>query len=193
MADEDQEPTGVDPFAGYEPSRPARMRGTGREPPPVPGASPVHGGFGAADEDGLRMLAALESLTSLEPDYSPDYFEDLTGEASVTIIEAAAPGAVDEAMGGEADISPLRDLLSAARADPEPGLLLNGPGLLLNGYETFLSAGEEAMVEIVEIDPSFDPPDRTTMPPATRATSLGERLAATEGPRGRFLKALFGD
>ena len=29
-------------------------------------------GFGAADEDGLRMLAALETLTSLEPDYSDD-------------------------------------------------------------------------------------------------------------------------
>lgn len=132
------------------------------------------------------MLAALETLTSLEPDYSPDDFEDLTGEASVTIIEVVAPGAVEEALRGEADIPPLRDLLSAARADPQPGLLLDG-------YETFLGAGEEAMVEIVEVAPSLDAVDRTTMPHAPQATSLTERLAGVEGRSGRFLKALFGN
>ncbi len=55
-------------------------------------------GFGAADEDGLRMLAALETLTSLEPDYS----DDITSEASVTIIESAGFDAVADALAGEA-------------------------------------------------------------------------------------------
>ena len=40
------------------------------------------------------MLAALETLTSLEPDYS----DDLTAEASVTIIESAGYDVVAEAL-----------------------------------------------------------------------------------------------
>ncbi len=113
------------PLAGYEPTRPARLRGATDEPPPLPPPVDDADGFGSADEDGLRMLAALETLTSLEPDYS----DDLTAEASVTIIEAAGYDVVAEALARDpADGRSLRALLQG-RDEP--------PRLLLNGYETF--------------------------------------------------------
>ncbi|MFA5898873.1 MAG: hypothetical protein WC829_07135, partial [Hyphomicrobium sp.] len=139
--------------------------------------SPDPYGFGGADEDGLRMLAALETLTSLEP----DYYDDLAAEASVTIIEAAGADVVAGAFSpDEPDDRPLRSLL---RADPEPALLLNG-------YETFLAPGEEATVEIVQVDPLFD--DRRPCTRAAQPASLSERIAAATGRGGRFFRALSG-
>ncbi len=93
---------------GYAPTRPSRLRNPGEPPPlPQPGADDPYG-FGAADEDGLRMLAALETLTSLEPDYS----DDLTSEASVTIIETAGFDAVADALAAESPAGrSLRSLL----------------------------------------------------------------------------------
>src|SRR5690606_5590975 len=71
--------------SGYAPARPARLVAADA-PPPVPQRfCETKDAFGSADEDGLRMLAALETLTSLEPDYT----EDLAAEACVTIIEVA--------------------------------------------------------------------------------------------------------
>jgi hypothetical protein len=65
----------------YESARRPKLVGAARsEPPPVP--EPLDG-FGNAAEDGLRMLAALETLPSLEPDFG----DDLAAEATVTIIE----------------------------------------------------------------------------------------------------------
>jgi hypothetical protein len=65
----------------YESARRPKLVGAARsEPPPVPGPPD---GFGNAAEDGLRMLAALETLPSLEPDFG----DDLADEATVTIIE----------------------------------------------------------------------------------------------------------
>lgn len=165
--------------SGYPSRRPAKLRSADVEPPPVPStAYDVLAGFGAGDEDGLRMIAALETLTSLEPDYS----DDLTAEASVTIIETAGGDAFDGARAP--DRRPLRYLLDESRLEPE---------LLLNGYETFLGQGDEASVEIVEVRYSFDEPEpvpaKTT---AAQPTSLAERLAAATGASGRFLKALSG-
>jgi len=173
-------------LAGYEPTRPSRMRGAAEEPPPLPPlAADDAEGFGSADEDGLRMLAALETLTSLEPDYS----DDLTAEASVTIIEAAGYDVVAEALARDpADGRSLRALLQES---DEP------PRLLLNGYETFGGPGEEATVEIVHVVHDFEAPETTTRKPtANPATSLAERIAAATG-RGaagrRFFKALSGN
>jgi hypothetical protein len=137
--------------------------------------------FGTADEDGLRMLAALETLSSLEPDYS----DDLTAEASVTIIESFGDDVVAEALTADMPNRPLRALLHEDK----------GPELLLNGYETFLGAGDEATVEIVEVGAAFAEDTAGTEQPATQPTSLAERIAAVAG-RGaagsRFFKALSG-
>jgi hypothetical protein len=87
---------------GYEPTRKPRLRPAAVEPPPLPAAAPeieVGDRFGDAPEDGLRMLAALETLTSLEPDFC----DDLAAEASVTIIERVGYDPHDlEAAGGDA-------------------------------------------------------------------------------------------
>jgi len=167
----------------YEPTRSSRLRKPG-EPPPLPQRDAGDpDGFGAADEDGLRMLAALETLTSLEPDYS----DDITSEASVTIIESAGFDAVADALAGEAAAGrSLRSLLTERDDRPK---------LLLNGYETFAGAGEEATIEIVEIDHSFDGPRHAEQVPPTHPSTLAERIAAATGrgaAGGRFFKALSG-
>jgi hypothetical protein len=172
-------------LAGYEPTRPSRLRGATEEPPPLP-PLPIDDveGFGAADEDGLRMLAALEALTSLEPDYS----DDPIAEASVTIIEAAGYDVVAEALARDpADGRSLRALLQG-RDEP--------PRLLLNGYETFSGSGEEATVEIVHVGHDFEAPETTTRKPTANPASLAERIAAATARGGtghRFFKALSGD
>jgi hypothetical protein len=171
-------------LAGYEPTRPSRLRGATEEPPPLPPLPDDDAeGFGNAGEDGLRMLAALETLTSLEPDYS----DDLTAEASVTIIETAGYDVVAEALARDpADGRSLRALLQG-RDEP--------PRLLLNGYETFGGTGEEATVEIVEVVHDFEAPETTARKPTANPTSLAERIAAATGrgaAGGRFFKALSG-
>lgn len=169
-------------FTRYEPTRTARLRLSGAEPPPLPDRQALGDGFGAADEDGLRMLAALGTLTSLEPDYSDDFAAE---EASVTIIDATDDGTVAAAFAAQpVDTRPLRRLIEQPAE----------PALLLNGYETFLGPGDEAMVEIVNVstlpqEPEPEPPSKTYVRPA----SLTERLAAATGPGARFLKALSGN
>jgi hypothetical protein len=167
---------------GYEPTRPARLR---EDPPPLPPHRADDGeGFGNADEDGLRMLAALETLTSLEPDYT----DDLNAEASVTIIESAGYDVVAEALARDADEG--RSLRSLLQSRDE------APRLLLNGYESFNGAGEEATVEIVEAPHAFDAPEVPGKLHRLNPTSLAERIAVATG-RGavgsRFFKALSGD
>jgi hypothetical protein len=82
----------------YDPIRGPRLKGQAAlepAPEPAPEPSPARASaeieepalFGEAEEDGLRMLAALETMESLEPDFC----DDLAGEAAVTIIERAAP------------------------------------------------------------------------------------------------------
>lgn len=172
------------PFAGYEPTRAPKLRHAGYGPPPLP-ATPAEDadGFGHADEYGLRMLAALETLTSLEPDYS----DDLAAEASVTIIESAGYNAVAEALAGDAgDTRSLRARLHAFD---------DAPDIALNDYDTFGGTGDEASVEIVEVVHSFDAPEPTGATQPTHPTSLAERIAAATG-RGaagsRFFRALSG-
>lgn len=147
-------------------------------PPPLPRRYfESEDSFGTAEEDGLRMLAALGTMTSLEPDYT----DDLASEASVTIIEAMGDELVADALAGGTLRSRLRE-----QREPEPPLLLNG-------YETFAGPGDEAEVEIVEPARQFDaaPPP---LPRQRQAPSLAERIAlATGGAAGsRFYKALSG-
>ena len=168
------------PLAGYRPTRPSKLRDPGSEPPPIPAASSLEQDFGAKEEDGLRMLAALQTLTSLEPDYS----DDLALEASVTIIDTSTNVVFDDPVAGNAtDPRPLRHLIEE-HPDPQ---------LLLNGYETFLGHGDEAIVEIVEISHPLEEPE--TAPERSRSArpaSLVERLATATGRGGRFFKALSG-
>ena len=181
VATRSDERAGEGRVAGYEPTRPSKLR-RADEPPPLPPPAERHSdGFGTADEDGLRMLAALETLSSLEPDYS----DDLASEASVTIIESFGDDVVAEALTADMPNRPLRSLLHEDK----------GPELLLNGYETFLGAGDEATVEIVEIGAAFAEDAAGTEQPAPQPASLAERIAAVAG-RGaagsRFFKALSG-
>ncbi|WP_424958061.1 hypothetical protein [Hyphomicrobium sp. 1Nfss2.1] len=156
------------------------MAAPGGVPPPIPPASSSELGFGADEEDGLRMLAALQTLTSLEPDYS----DDLAAEASVTIIETAGNVVFDDpGAGNAADPRPLRHLIEKSRE----------PQLLLNGYETFLGHGDEAIVEIVEIShPREELENAPERPRSMQPGSLVERLAAATGRGSRFFKALSG-
>jgi len=172
------------PEAAYDPARPARLR-TIAEPPPVPEPSITDpDGFGTADEDGLRMLAALESLTSLEPDYSVD----LISEASVTIIEAADADFLADAFDDfpappqrppfPTEEAPIRHLPSGY--DP------------FGGPEAFLD--EEATVEIIEAPPAIDEADTPCPRQVPQPASLSERIASVAGRNagGRFFKALSG-
>lgn len=170
------------PGALYDPTRPARLAAA-TDPPPVPEPADIDpDGFGTADEDGLRMLAALQSLTSLEPDYAVD----LAAEASVTIIEAAhidaAPDDFDRP------------------AHPQRPLSANAPPIrpYPSGFDPFDGTAapldEEATVEIIEtplaIEDAAAPPSRLVAQPA----SLSERIASVAGRTagGRFFKALSG-
>ncbi len=183
MASTDDHPQHDSPFTGYEPTRPSKLRAAASEPPPLPPlASEDPYGFGSADEDGLRMLAALETLTSLEPDYS----DDLAAEASVTIIEATCDEVIAEAMGADR-----RDWPRRARLVGED----EGGRLLLNGYETFTGLGDEATVEIVHTSVPIEAPEQPVRLRASHPVSLTERLALVTGrgaTGGRFFKALSG-
>ena len=71
---------------GYRSPRKPKLRtAVSQRPPRLP--EPCEGcesdEFGAAAEDGLRMLAALETMPSLEPEFG----DDPTAEAAVTIVE----------------------------------------------------------------------------------------------------------
>jgi hypothetical protein len=170
------------PFAGYEPTRTPKLRHAANEPPPLPsGPADDDDGFGHADEDGLRMLAALETLTSLEPDY---YSDDLAAEASVTIIESASYEVVAEALAADGRSLRVR-----------PRDFDDAHDVPLNDYDDFGGLGDEASVEIVEVVHSFDAPEPAGVTPPTHPTSLARRIAAATG-RGaagsRFFKALSG-
>jgi hypothetical protein len=159
----------------YEPTRRPRLRLVEMlAPPPLPARSMDEtDGFGNAPEDGLRMLAALETLGSLEPDFCDDF----ASEASVTIIECATSDA--ERSPVDASLSSLLDAaherLDGADAD----------GL----YQTFI---DEAVVEIVEVvdvsavaaEPAHGEVEDASPP----ATPKGERRRATS----RFFNALSG-
>lgn len=130
----------LDWAAGYRPRREARLRrpracedlseeGPGEAARPEGGNGPA--GFGSSPEDGLRMLAALETMPSLEPDYA--FEAEVEEEASVTIIERAAD---------------TREVTSLQARLEEIGAALDAGG---EEREPATGAAEEATVEIFEI------------------------------------------
>ncbi len=143
-------------------------------PPPLPAVEEDADRFGAAAEDGLRMLAALEAMPSLEPDFG----EDLAAEASVTIIERATIDTREEdrRVGEAAPAGSLRARLGEIDApyDIDP-----------DEYAAYQGPVEEAMVEIVEAgEISAGPPPEHDALPAARGTDVPVAR--------RFLKALTG-
>src|SRR5262245_58066897 len=130
---------------GYQPARKPKRRDPGvTAPPPVPEfpTAPSTGfRFGDAEEDGLRMLAALETMDSLEPDFCGD---EVT-EASVTIIERVEIEGPPVEEPVELPAGSLR-----ARIDG----IGEAPDIDPDEYAAYLSDVEEAVVEIVEVAPT---------------------------------------
>jgi hypothetical protein len=161
--------------AGYEPARKPKLRApvvTVPPPVPAPSAAPSRGfTFGDAEEDALRMLAALETMDSLEPDFCGD---DVT-EASVTIIERANV----EAQPAEEAVEPPAGSLRARLDD-----LGDAPDINPDEYAAYLADVEEAIVEIVEVAPLPQPVASSGMGPS--------ELPARPKRAHRYLKALTG-
>jgi hypothetical protein len=127
--------------AGYQSARRPKLRGiTLIEPRPLPmAADDLDRRFGAAAEDGLRILAALETMQSLEPDFG----EDLAAEASVAIIERTV--ASDTAADQEQEAAPAGSLRARL------GNAVAAPDIIADEYAAYRGPVEEAMVEIVEV------------------------------------------
>jgi hypothetical protein len=117
--------------------------------------------FGEAAEDGLRILAALEAMESLEPDFC----DGLVGDASVTIIESAAPGAL-----------PLSD------AENTRGSARQRPHVDATRHASYRGPIEEAIVEIFEA-PGYAPAAPSSGPRRKKRRPVGERFfkALTDG------------
>ncbi len=164
--------------AGYQPARKPKLRApVVTQPPPLPEPPPMppRSTFGEAEEDGLRMLAALETMDSLEPDFCGD---EVT-EASVTIIERAAMPAEPE----EEDPEPPPAGSLRARL----GGIGMAPDIDPEEHAAYQGDVEEAIVEIVEVAP---------LPPAVPAevdAFAPVRLRPRKAQQAhRFLRALIG-
>ncbi len=160
--------------AGYQPVRQPKLRApVVTQPPPLPEPPEApHFAFGNAEEDGLRILAALETMESLEPDFCGD----LVTEASVTIIERAEMMAEPEQEAEPPPAGSLRarlgDIGDAPDIDPEE-------------HAAYQGDVEEATVEIVEVASTAAP--AVAAEPALLPTPL-----RTAHQAHRFLKALIG-
>jgi hypothetical protein len=160
--------------AGYQPVRQPKLRApVVTQPPPLPEppeAPPF--AFGNAEEDGLRILAALETMESLEPDFCGD----LVTEASVTIIERAELTAEPEQEAEPPPAGSLRarlgDIGDAPDIDPEE-------------HAAYQGDVEEATVEIVEVAST------AALAVAAEPALLPTPLRTAHQAR-RFLKALIG-
>jgi hypothetical protein len=110
---------------------------------------------GAAVDDGLRILAALEEMESLEPDFS----DDPANEASVTIIERAST------------FETYREGDEAGSGSVGSGTARETPGKDIHTRIIYQGPIEEAEVEIFEgpaVLPAF--PDEESETEAHRAT-----------------------
>jgi hypothetical protein len=158
--------------AGYQPVRQPKLRAPViTQPPPLPEPPEApRFAFGNAEEDGLRILAALETMQSLEPDFCGD----LVTEASVTIVERAEMTAEPEE---EAEPPPAGSLLARL------GDVRDAPDIDPEEHAAYLGDVEEATIEIVEVASTAAP----AVDPALLPTPL--RVARQAH---RFFKALIG-
>ena len=163
---------------GYESSRDPRLKGPAAPEPapePIPKAAPAPAGLddpallGEGVDDGLRILAALETMESLEPDFC----DDPGGEASVTIIEGGSPF---EAHDEDADAAPA-DARAAYR-----GATRKVPDTDALRHAAYRGPIEEAVVEI------FDGPA-----PAPAAAGPSRKKKKARRVTQRYFKALTGD
>jgi len=161
----------------YDPVRGPRLRDSAApKPAPEPSALstralPEVGSddpavFGEAAEDGLRMLAALEMISSLEPDFC----DDLAAEASVTIIERATP--YDVELPPLEQGSPEEGSTGSPRAEAR-----KAPDVAAVEYAAYHGHVEEAVVEIFE-------------GPVPTSTPSGPRRKKRRPVGHRFFKAL---
>lgn len=168
-----------------------------QQPPPVPSPPEIDpDAFGSDDEDGLRMLAALGAMTSLEPDYSSDSADEFSGEASVTIIEATAM----PAPAGPFGVAQRRQHLLKPSLHPDGySPLANEPAepeFAVGTDESCATAlmREEATVEIIYPDQAVQRSVGATPTRAEKPASLQERITAVAGRSAgsRFIRALSG-
>jgi hypothetical protein len=131
---------------GYRSPRKSKLRAPAQPRPPrlpKPGEDYLLDEFGSAAEDGLRILAALETMPSLEPDFG----DDPSAEAAVTIVEhtgVSSRGTSDKDVASAQNVrgrslrARLGEMARPFDADADFGPALLGPI-------------EEATVEIVEV------------------------------------------
>jgi hypothetical protein len=131
---------------GYRSPRKPKLRGAVEPRPPrlpKPGEEYLYDEFGSAAEDGLRMLAALETMPSLEPDFG----DDPSAEAAVTIVEQTGAGSGGTSDKDVASAQNVRDRSLRARLDE-----MASPFDADADYDpALLGPIEEATVEIVEV------------------------------------------
>jgi hypothetical protein len=156
--------------AGYQPVRQPKLRAPViTQPPPLPEPPEApRFAFGNAEEDGLRILAALETMESLEPDFCGD----LVTEASVTIVERAEMTAEPEEEAKPPPAGSLRarlgDVRDAPDIDPEE-------------HAAYLGDVEEATIEIVEVASTAAP--AVAADPALLPRRSGWRVRRTGSSR----------
>jgi hypothetical protein len=162
--------------AGYQPVRQPKLRApVVTQPPPLPELPEAPRlAFGNAEEDGLRILAALETMESLEPDFCGD----LVTEASVTIIERAEMTAEPEEDAEPPPAGSLRARLGDVR---------NAPDIDPEEHAAYLGDVQEASVEIVEVAP-VHPVVTATVEPSAPLPLRPRRAHHAH----RFFKALIG-
>ena len=130
----------------YQPARKPKLRAPALVvPPPIPEAAaiqdvvdPEPAREAEPAEVGLRVLAALESMPSLEPDYC----DDLAAEASVTIIERADAN--------EPQFEP-RHVEGHGTLRARLHDMGEVPDILPDEYAAYQGPIEEATVEIIEV------------------------------------------
>ena len=131
---------------GYRSPRKPKLRGAMEPRPPrlpKPGKEYLYDEFGSAAEDGLRMLAALETMPSLEPDFG----DDPSAEAAVTIVEQTSAGSRSTSDKDVASAQNVRRRSLRARL----GEMASPFDADADFDPAFLGPIDEATVEIVEM------------------------------------------
>lgn len=125
----------------YRPDRKPKLQAA---PPPLPASVPLPEAIGAAEKDGLGILAGFEAMDSLAPDFG----DEPDGEASVMVFEQASTVDVSEAADPEL-FSSLQDRLSATFAEIEVEAIAAA-------FCEPLAEAEVEIFEVAEIEPESE-------------------------------------